>query len=113
MYKMGSSESYSWPVKIILPTDDGKTVAQDFKAVFRRIKQTEIDGFLNDVAAGKTTDREIVKSVMVGWKDIIDESGNQIPFTDSLLDQVLEPAGIASQIGSAFLESLRAGRVKN
>ena len=113
MFKIGSTESYSWPVKIILPADDGKTLEQDFTAIFRRVKQSEIDDFFAMLEAGKMTDRQIVQSVLIGWKNIVDDSANQIPYSESLRDQILEGAGVATQIGAAFLSSLKAGRVKN
>lgn len=113
MFKIGLSDNYRWPVKVVVPTDDGKTLTQDFTAVFKRITQTQVEAFTADLIAAKITDKDIVKQVLIGWQNIVDDNGNQVPFSETLRDQILDGAGIATQIGAIFLDSFRTGREKN
>jgi hypothetical protein len=113
MFKIGSSESYSWPVTITLPDNEGKFSKQDLTAVFKRLSQTETEILMTDAAAGKLKDREIAAQILMDWKNIVDDSGNQVPFTPALRDQVLNISTVAGQIVRAWIESLAVGKTKN
>jgi hypothetical protein len=95
--------TYSWPVKIQLPKDGGEFEEQSFEAVFKRIKQSEI----NDLLAGEgATDRKFCEAVMAGWNGILDESHNAIAFTSESLGEFLDVPGVTKAIVVAFLESV-------
>lgn len=113
MFKLGLTDSYTWPVKIKLPTDEGKVLEQDFFATFKRLSQPEIESMFTDAKGGALNDVELVKKFFIGWKNIVDDSGNQLPFSEALRDQFLSGATIAAQVFNAFTESVASGKSKN
>ena len=105
MFTLKLSDTYKWPVKITIPADDGKFETVQFKAVFKRKKQDEIEQLLTTPGL---TDTVFAKSVMVGVDDIQDEAGNAIT-----ADDLLEVAGAATSIAKAYMASLEGAPRKN
>ena len=112
MFVIGASDSYSWPVEIVLPADGGKLNKQTFTAVFARLGTTRLSELNDQLTAGQITTLDIVKEVLVGWKDVSDSNGNDIPFSTGFRDKILEIANVAPQILAVYMDSVR-GKIKN
>ena len=50
---------------------------------------------------------------MVGWKNVTDSEDQEVPFTATNRDQLLEVVGMASAIGEVFFESRAKAKRKN
>lgn len=113
MFVLDKSPSYSWPVQTEVASNNGKFETETFDVNFKRVTESEKMQFFGAETVQRHTDVEICKKVVVGWKGVTDENGNEIPFSQENLDKLLEIPKVSSFIVIAFLESLAGARVKN
>jgi len=102
MFKLSLSETYTWPVQVKLPVDGGKFLIQTFDAVFKRGSQTHIKELL---AAEGISDVDFSRDVLVGWKGITDDAGNEVPFSEGARDRLLDVPAVSAAIVEAFVLS--------
>lgn len=104
MFVLKLSDTYEWPVKFSIPVDGGKHQPVEFKAVFRRRSQADIEALTN---AG-LTDAAFTREIVSGIRDIQDESGN-----DVTLETILGIPMAATALVMAYMESLKGAPRKN
>ncbi len=112
MFKIASSETYSWPVTVSVPTDGGLLKAHTFTVQFKRIPQSRIE----EIAAGPrgVSDREYAREFVAGWgSDVLDEQDVPVPFSVPALTQFLDIPGMATAIVLAYFESVTGAKRKN
>ena len=107
------SPSYRWPVVVEFPVDGGKFDKETFDAEFKRLPQDQLREIGDRIEAGTITDLELLDKVLVGWSGIFDEAGDEVPFSETSADEILNVALVASAIVAAWLESLAKGKRKN
>lgn len=112
MFKLSQSEAYFWPVVVEFPVD-GRTDKQDFSGKFKRLKQSRLKEIADQIQAGKITDSELVREILVGWKDIKGEDGQDLPFTSDALDRLLDVPLVSQAIVTAFFNSVTGAKIKN
>ena len=100
MFKIKQTASFYWPVEIHV-AQDGRHEKQSFDAEFRRVGQAELEGLSKRVEARELTDADFVRSVMTGWRGVVDD-GEDVPFSAGALDRLLDIPGIAASIVIAF-----------
>ena len=93
------------PVKGKLQDDDGKPVHFDITLVCARLTQDEINAALTDKNEPVTA---FVKRIALGWEGVIDEQGEQLPFSEAALADVLAQPGMASVCSQAYLNNVGA-----
>lgn len=113
MFVLSQSNSYKWPVSVEFPIDGGKHEKQTFDAEFKRLSQTQIENVRKQIEESTTTDRDLAKSVLIGWSGITDGNGGEVPFSDSASDQLLDIPLVAAAIVMAFIGSLSGAKRKN
>lgn len=113
MFKITQKPTYFWPVKVRLPADGGQFDEQTFDAQFRRLPQAEIDAMRADVLAGNASDIPLARRLLVGWKGVQDADGQDVPFSETLRDQVLDIPGVATAVVVSFVDSLSGARRGN
>ncbi len=121
-FVLKQSDSYSWPVTLIIPVDGGRREKHTFDAEFKRLPQTRINEIvrqakgISDGSSDESAmleDQSACAEILVGWLNVVDDSGEQIPFSSKALDQLLELPTIAAQIIRAWSESLEVAKRKN
>lgn len=121
-FVLKQSDSYSWPVTLIIPVDGGRREKHTFDAEFKRLPQTRINEIVRQakgISEGSSDesamleDQSACAEILVGWSNVIDDSGEQIPFSTKALNQLLELPTIAAQIIRAWSESLEVAKRKN
>jgi len=121
-FVLKQSDSYSWPVTLIIPVDGGRREKHTFDAEFKRLPQTRINEIVrqakgisegNSDESAMLEDQSACAEILVGWSNVIDDSGEQIPFSAKALNQLLELPTIAAQIIRAWSESLEVAKRKN
>lgn len=113
MFKIATSQTYFFPVAVELPGDNGKTSKVTFDAEFRRLTQTQLEDFTGRVKDGSLTDDAFVREVLVGWKGVQDEDGNDLPFSEGNRDMLMDIYPVRSSVIKAFFESISGARAKN
>lgn len=87
--------------------------AFEFECHFKRLSPAQVDALVGRARAGELQDAGLVREVLVGWSDVCDESGTQLPFSAESRDRVLEIYGVAAGIVRGWFDSLAGAREKN
>lgn len=111
MFVISQSATYRFPVKFHTPKEDGTgTDENSFTAVFKRMSVPEIQELTSRQTLDDVT---FARAVMVGWADVVDESGNPVPFSTDMFERLLTKVGFASAVTRAFTASLEDAPRKN
>ncbi len=121
-FVLKQSNTYTWPVALVLPVDGGRRDKHTFEGEFRRLPQTRINqivrlaraserGRLNDDE--ELLDQDAARELIAGWSGVVDDDSKEIPFSDSALTQLLEIPTVAGQIVRAWFESIDTAKRKN
>lgn len=92
---------------------------QTFDAQFKRLPQTRINEIQDQVRAKQSdptveiTDQSVADEVLVGWANVLDEDGEEVPFTAKAKDELLDIPAVASGIVVAYFESVTGNKAKN
>ena len=124
-FVLKQSGSYQWPVCVKLPIDGGKYEKQTFDAEFKRLPQARINQIRDDVqramrAAERNeeledpiSDQQIAREVLAGWSGILDEDGDEVPFSQASCDELLNVPMVAQAIIESYFQSLTGNKAKN
>lgn len=124
-FVLKQSTSYTWPIKLIIPTDGGRKETHTFDGEFKRLSQSRINEIIKlsreieqgQVDPDEVEDLDIAKEMLIGWSGVLDDAGKEIPFSEAALAQLLEIPSIAGQIVKAFFKSIQSekepGKAKN
>jgi hypothetical protein len=118
------SSSYSWPVTIRMPADGGKREKQSFEAEFKRLPQSRIaeiqamaQKLVKAAEAGEQlegiSDVSVADEVLVGWSGILDEDGEEVPYSETNKAILLEVPLMAASLVQAYFASLTDEKRKN
>lgn len=114
MFRLGQSNQFSYPVNVEIVGDGGVRKTHTFTAQYKRIDRDEFDAIVDQVRAGELKDRDLVDRVLVGWKDVQDEDGNELPYGDAGKEALYSVLPVLPAIAAAFLEAnTPKGRAKN
>lgn len=109
MFTIAKVATYSWPIEVQTPTDGGQFEKSTFDVVFKRISTSKLKTLIGD----EKTDSDFAREVVFGWKGVRDEAGNEIPFSESALESLLEIPSIPGTIVVAYLQSVQGAKRKN
>ena len=124
-FVLKQSSSYVWPVTVKLPINGGKFEKQTFDAEFKRLPQTRINKLQvevqariksserNETADDSISDQSIAEALLIGWSGVHDEDGDEVPFTESMKQQLLDIPTMATAIIVAYFDSLTGVKTKN
>jgi hypothetical protein len=110
VFKISQSQSYTWPVEVQVAASGGRFDKHTFDAEFKRLPQSRIEAIMSGEI---DNDKVLAREVVVGWKGIISADGQEVPFSASALDDVLESAGVAASITRAWFASFAGAKAKN
>lgn len=114
MFKIGQTDRFSYPVKVDIVGDGGKRNSYSFDAVFKRLSREEFSALAKSAAAGERDDLSVASEVMIGWKGIQDDDGNDLPFSETNFALVMGVWPVLPCVVAAFMEShTPKGREKN
>lgn len=110
MFKISQAGTYTWPVTVKVPANNGTYATHKFTAEFKRLKQSELE----DMEKRGITDRQYAAEVMAGWgDDVLDVENNPVPFNSETLAQFLDEPVIAGAIVLAHRASITGALLKN
>ena len=112
-FVLKQSSDYVWPVTVELPTDGGRFSKHTFDAKFQRLPQKRINIIIEQIRVNEIDDDTLCREVLIGWTGIKDDNDEEIPFSESSLNVVLNVQAVAAAVVSAWFESLAKGKRKN
>lgn len=121
-FVLKQSATYKWPVTIVIPIDGGQKERHTFDGEFKRLPQTRVNELVTQLQLQQRPDidpdqilpaQDAAREILVGWSGIQDDSGEEIPFSETALNQLLEMQMVAAQIILAWFNSLEVAKRKN
>lgn len=110
MLKIGQSDAFWYPAKVSILNEDGQTENFEFEAKFKRLGREALDGITKTYA----DDVALMRDVLVGWRGVVDENGDPLPFTDENREAVLNLWPVQPALSRAFKDAHSPeGRAKN
>lgn len=107
-----------------MPADGGKREKQSFEAEFKRLPQSRIaeiqaqaQKLVKALEAGEQlegiSDVSVADEVLVGWSGILDEDGEEVPYSETNKAMLLEVPLLAASLVQAYFASLTDEKRKN
>lgn len=121
-FVLKQSDSYSWPITLVLPVDGGRREKHTFDGEFKRLPQTRINEIIRLARAmergrleegEELQDQDAAREVLVGWSGVVDDDGKEIKFSEASLSQLLEIPTVAAQVVRAWFDSIEVAKRKN
>ena len=121
-FVLKQSATYTWPVTLVLPVDGGRREKHTFDGEFRRLPQTRINEIIRlarlqergEISPDEELkDVEAVKEILAGWSNVVDDDGQEVPFSEAALCQLAEIPTVAGQIVRTWFDSLEVAKRKN
>lgn len=114
MFKLGFADRFTYPVSFEVVSDGGKRNKFSFDAVLKRPSREEYQAYIKAAVDGEKSDLDIAREVLLGWKGVQDENGDDLPFSETARDNVLNITPVLPAVIDAFMESNSGkGRTKN
>lgn len=108
MFKLNQSATFWWPIEAHIPVDGGRFEKATFDGEFKRRSTTELRELQDREGM---TDDAFIREVLVGWRGVQDD-GQDVPFSATALDQMLQVPGVAAAIVTAFYGALAGAKKK-
>lgn len=108
-FRLHVSNTVTVPVSGKLPGPDGKLAPFSFELQARRLQQSELREF---VEQNTSTVPEVLAEVVTGWSKVLDDDGNEAPFTQAAFAQLMDIVGMSGLIFAAYLEACGAKGVQ-
>ena len=90
-------DTFEWQVKLLIPTKN-KRRTETFNAIFKRISQERYNEIARLQDEEGLSNEDVVREIMVSWSRMQDKEGNELPYTASRLDKILERSLLAMLI---------------
>jgi len=114
MFKLGKSDSFTYPVKVEIPDEAGRTRTESFDGLFRRASREEFQATMERAKSGELEDLTLARDVLIGWRGVQDEEGKELPFSDANREVLLNVWPVLPAVVAAWLEAHSPkGRAKN
>ena len=104
------NKTFKWPVVVREPSsiDAGVYEENEFIAIFKRLKVSEYQK-----AVEEKSELDMMKMMLVGWEDMKEENGEDMPFNNQNLKDMMEDSFWIKAVSSAYTASLVDEKVKN
>jgi hypothetical protein len=121
-FVLNKKATYFWPIRITLAADDGgQRTVETLDLEFRRLAQSRIDAIVKQAKNAERSrdeddelrDQEICKELVAGWRNVKNDAGDELLFSDAAFTMFLEIQTVPGQVLKAWFDSLRDGKRKN
>jgi len=113
MFVMKKRDSYFWPVEYAMPADGGKYEPQSFEAEFKMLDQTRLDELADQAKRGTIEDNAFLDEVLLGWRNVKDENGNDAPYNTLHRKVLLNLPNMRQALITAYFDSVQGAVRKN
>lgn len=102
MFKLDLSPSFKAAVRFEVQSAAGTREVHEFIADFKRLTADELDALGTQAQTDTMSDRAVAAQLLVGWAGVTDRHGNALDFTPDNAAAVLNVAGVAPAVVTAF-----------
>ncbi len=108
LFVLRKPRDFWWTVKLPVPTD-GDYVMARLDVLFAALPQAEVDRMRGvGLADGEVppSDAEIARRVLKGWRDLADEDGNPVPYSEDAREQLLQTPAMRTALVMTYLAAV-------
>ncbi len=109
MFKLIQPETITWPVRVDVPVDGGRTRPATFDCEFRLGDQDWLDALVADTG----DDMTFLQRVVAGWSGVQDADGEDLPYSESACAQMVGIPYVRAAMLRAFWDAVTGARAKN
>lgn len=103
MFDFKKDYRFTWPVKILVPTEEGQQ-ERKFTGIFRLVPEAELrDAHIADPANADATTGRLS---LVGWKDDLTTEGKSLPYSTAAHEELLTVQFVRYAIAKAYYEAI-------
>jgi hypothetical protein len=106
-FKISQKPTFVTRVSVNTPNQKGGFDLSTFNAEFKRVKMDELDELREQ------PQREVMRQVLVGWTDFLDDANEPVPFNDDTVLVLLNDAPALVGLRQAFWGSVAKASEKN
>ena len=107
MFKVVSEPTFTVPVTVCVPVDGGHK-DQDFKVKFLVVDVDELGE-----ASGLAGQQKLLKRVVRGFEELVDDNDKPMPYSDALRDQLIAVPYVRAAMLQTYLAAIGKTRVGN
>jgi hypothetical protein len=110
-YRVTKKPTFTIRVTVVEPgdTDSGAVETSEFTARFKRVTGEE----LHALRTSGRSDKDLMQEVLVGWSDLTDDSGAQVPFSVEFCETLLSIPHALRGVVHAFMAGASGAGLKN
>lgn len=106
-FKIAQKNSYKVAVKVQTPNDKNGFDTSEFTAEFKRVGMAELEQIK------ELTQKEVIKKVLVGFTDLLDEDNNALDYNETNVDALLDIPQAQLALTEAYWSSIFKAKAKN
>ena len=106
MFKIATKPTYKRNITVQVPLDMGKTERQSFVMEFKRLSVTETKELVKMAEEQTLDDINVIADNAMDWEGVKDEDGNDVDFSVSTLESLMDIPYVRKAIMNAFLEDV-------
>lgn len=109
MLKLNPNPTFTVPVEIVVP---GQEACEILRVTFRHKTVEQLQAWTEKRSENPI--RDGLADIIVEWNNLLDDEGNQVPYSTEQLDRLLSNYGhIGPVLVEAYVSSLAGARRKN
>lgn len=117
MFVITDTYRFEWPVKVVRPSTvtAGELVTDEFVGSFEALPSDRARQFADEMAAAVTVEAIVaaetaqVRSVLIGWSQVVDEAKRPVEFSAEMLDAACRFPWFREAVGRAYREAISGG----
>jgi hypothetical protein len=106
-FKLAKNPTFCANVDVLTPNDKCGHDKSSFVVSFHRKKTSELDRLRGMQQA------DVLREVVAGWKELVDENGQEVIFSNENLEALLEIPEAVYAMSMAFWQSIVKAKEKN
>lgn len=112
MLKIGQQDSFWYPVTVEFVKDGGRRQNYTFQAKFKRLDRDRFVEITDQAANRELKDDELMRDVLLDWKDIDGEDDAPLPFNDETRETLMKLWPVLPAMVQAFFDSHTPGAAR-
>lgn len=112
MFKVTQSPTFWATVLVDVMTEDGRKITATWKQQFKRLPVSEVQSMTEAIQENKQHDADFLIQVTTDWKEVGDEEGNALPYSEEELRKLVDQ-GFSRAMLDAFYGGYPRAKIKN
>lgn len=109
MFVLKTEHTFSWPVRVRVPMDDGQFADATFDCTFKALGQERLEALV----AGEISETDLLREAAVGpWQGVEDAAGDALPFSEAARDRLLSIPYVRRAMIEAYREAMSGQAVR-